>query len=165
MVQRRTVPGAYREDYCPILAWHEILQSWVFSVLFCIQEAPNVFNWWKAWTAGRPVQQPNSSTVKPCCCQRCSMQFSIVLLRYETPSLKKTSSGWEHAAQYWLCRCSFYRHLCTTLSSVMQAVELSTDNKLEGPFSLQSMVKSFFFLLKFRSIWPQNSFPLYHRSF
>jgi len=39
--------------------------------------------------AGRSVQHPNSANMKPCCCNRCSMWFNIVLLIYTTPSLEK----------------------------------------------------------------------------
>ncbi len=41
---------------------------------------PNVLYRWKIWTAGRPIQHPDSSTMKPCCCNSCSMWFCIVLL-------------------------------------------------------------------------------------
>lgn len=33
---------------------------------------------------------------KPCCCNRCSVWFNIVLLQYARPSLKTLLSGWEH---------------------------------------------------------------------
>ena len=60
---------------------------------FALHNEPDVFSWWKIWTAGRFVQHLDSSTTKPCCCNRCSMWFSIVLLKYGRPFLKKTSSG------------------------------------------------------------------------
>ncbi len=47
---------------------------------------PNVLYRWKIWTAGRPIQHPDSSTTKPCCCNSCSMWFCIVLLKYTRPS-------------------------------------------------------------------------------
>ncbi len=56
---------------------------------FWFNDAPNVLYRWKIWTAGRPIQHPDSSTMKPCCCNSCSMWFCIVLLKY-------TSSGGEH---------------------------------------------------------------------
>ena len=43
-------------------------------------DAPNVFCWLKVWTAGRPVQHQDSSPMNPCCCDGCSIWFSIVLL-------------------------------------------------------------------------------------
>jgi len=43
------------------------------TLMFC--DVLNVFNWWK-------VQQPDSSTTKPCSCNISSMWFSIVLLIY-----------------------------------------------------------------------------------
>ncbi len=32
--------------------------------------------------AGRPIQHPDSSATKPCCCNSCSMWFCIVLLNW-----------------------------------------------------------------------------------
>lgn len=50
-------------------------------------DVPNVFCWWKVWTAcSRPVQHSDSSTVKLSCCEGC-----IVLLKYA-----EMLSGWEH---------------------------------------------------------------------
>ncbi len=42
----------------------------------------------KIWTAGSPIQHPDSSTTKSCCCNSCSMWFCIVLLKYTMPSLE-----------------------------------------------------------------------------
>ena len=70
---------------CPIPAQHRILavhQSWVFCHIWC-------FSWWKVWTAGRPVQHPDFFTItKSCCCDRCSVWSSMVLIKYVRPSLK-----------------------------------------------------------------------------
>ncbi len=49
---------------------------------FSFNDAPNVCFMWKIWTAGRSVQHPDSSTMKPSCCNSCSMWFCIVLLKY-----------------------------------------------------------------------------------
>lgn len=48
-------------------------------------DVPTVFSWWKVWTACRTLQHPDCSTMKSCCCNRCSMWFSIVLLKYTLP--------------------------------------------------------------------------------
>ncbi len=42
--------------------------------------APNVLNS-EDLDCSRPIQHPDSSTTKPCCCNSCSMWFCIVLLR------------------------------------------------------------------------------------
>ena len=49
---------------------------------FSFHDAPDVSSWGKFWTAGRTVQQLDSSPVKSCCSDGCSMWFSIVLLKY-----------------------------------------------------------------------------------
>ncbi len=49
---------------------------------FSFNDAPNVCFMWKIWTAGRSVQHPDSATMKPSCCNSCSMWFCIVLLKY-----------------------------------------------------------------------------------
>lgn len=36
-------------------------------------------------------------TMKPCCCNRCSMHFYTDLLKCARLSLKKLSSGWKHS--------------------------------------------------------------------
>lgn len=50
----------------------------------------------KVLTAGRAVHHPDSIPAKPCCCYTCSMEFTMVLLKFTKPFLKKTSAGWEH---------------------------------------------------------------------
>ena len=75
----------------------QFLNSPRLSLLdFVFYDAPNVFCWWKVWTAGRSVQHLDSSPAKPCCCYGCSVWFSIVLLKYARPSLREMLSGWEH---------------------------------------------------------------------
>lgn len=68
-------------------------------------DRPNAFCWWKVWTAGRPVQHLDSSTVKSSCCDGCSMWFSNVLLKYARTFQKETMSGWEHMLflNLWYC--------------------------------------------------------------
>ncbi len=55
------------------------LFSYVFDVFFLFNDAPNVLYKWKIWTAGRPSQQPDPSSMNPCC-NSWSMWFCIVLL-------------------------------------------------------------------------------------
>lgn len=50
--------------------------------------------------AGWPVHYPHSCTMKPCCCNSCSMLGRIVLLKYASPSLKKMPSWWKHMLLY-----------------------------------------------------------------
>ncbi len=38
--------------------------------IFCFKNVPNVLYMWKIWTAGRPIENPDSSTTKPCCCNQ-----------------------------------------------------------------------------------------------
>ncbi len=61
----------------------------LLELYILFNDAPNVLYRWKIWTSGRPIQHPNSSTTKPCCCNSCSMWFCIVLLKY-------TSSEGDH---------------------------------------------------------------------
>lgn len=82
------------------------------------------FYWWKVWTAGRPVQHLDTSTIK-LCCNRCNMQVTIVLLKYAKglPRKKEWSSGLKACVAlkpansfqtcWWFSRCStcqFHRH-------------------------------------------------------
>ena len=81
------------------------------GLLCCIL---NVFRWWNIWTAGRSVQQLDSSTMKPCCCKRCRMWFNFVLLKYARPSLKKGADVAlkpVYTFQHWwsLSRCAAFQ--------------------------------------------------------
>ncbi len=79
-------------EFSSILAWYRFPASEEFVVVFDIfsfNDAPNVLYRWNIWTVDRPIQHPDSSTTKPCCCNSCSMWFCIVPLTY-------TSSGGEH---------------------------------------------------------------------
>ncbi len=51
--------------------------SWLSLTYFSLNDAPNVLYRWKIWTAGRPIQHPDSSTTKPCCCNSYSMWFAL----------------------------------------------------------------------------------------
>ncbi len=75
--------------YLPDIGFQLLKSSWSSLTYFSFNDAPNVLYRVKIWTADRPIQHPVSSTTKPCCCNSCSMWFSIVLLKY-------TSSGGEH---------------------------------------------------------------------
>lgn len=37
------------------------------------------FNWWKVWTAGKPIQHPNSSPMKSCFCKYARPSLKIVI--------------------------------------------------------------------------------------
>ena len=89
--------GVLGDESCLLLVWCRILaaqQSWTFVdrtfIYYIFYDAPNVFCWWKVWTAGRPVQCLDSSPVKSCCCDGRGMWFNIVLLKYAMPSLKSS---------------------------------------------------------------------------
>ncbi len=71
------------------ISFQLLKSSWSSLTYFLFNDVPNVLYRWKIWTAGRPIQHPDSSTTKPCCCNSCSMWFCIVLLKW-------TSSGGEH---------------------------------------------------------------------
>ncbi len=76
-------------EFGPILAWYRFPAAEEFVVVFYVfsfNDALNVLYRWKIWTAGRPIQHLDPSTVKPCCCNSCSKWFCNVLL-------KCTSSG------------------------------------------------------------------------
>ncbi len=75
--------------FLPDIGFQLLKSLWSSLTYFSFNDAPNVLYRWKIWTAGRPIQHPDSSTTKPCCCNSCSMGFCIVLLKY-------TSSGGEH---------------------------------------------------------------------
>ncbi len=49
-------------------------------------------------SAGRPIQCPDSSTMKPCCCNGCSMWFCIVLLKYTSRTICKPLQMIQNAA-------------------------------------------------------------------
>lgn len=75
------------------LLWEECCLIWILTshqsfVSFA------VFSWLIRLNllAGRSVQL---SCLNPCCCNRCSMQFCIALLKYTSSSLKNTSE-WEY---------------------------------------------------------------------
>lgn len=53
-----------------------------YLLYFLFHGVPNVLRWRKVRAAGRPVQHLDSSFTKLRCCNSCSMQFSIVLLKF-----------------------------------------------------------------------------------
>ncbi len=74
--------------FLPGIGFQLLKSSWSSLTYFSFNDAPNVLYRWKIWTAGRPIQHLDSSTTKPCCCNSCSMWFSIVLLKYTRPACK-----------------------------------------------------------------------------
>ncbi len=82
--------GIWSHSYfLPDIGFQRLKSVWSSLTYVLFNDAPHVLYRWKIWTAGRPIQHPDSSTTKPCCCNSCSVRFCIVLL-------KKTSSGGEH---------------------------------------------------------------------
>ncbi len=71
--------------FLPDIGFQLLKSLWSSLTYFSFNDAPNVLYRWKIWTAGRPIQHPDSSTTKPCCCNSCSMWFCIVLLKYTRP--------------------------------------------------------------------------------
>ncbi len=67
--------------FLPGLGFQLLKSSWSSLMYFSFNDAPNVLYRWKIWTADRPIQQPDSSTTKPCCCNSCSMWFPSSLAR------------------------------------------------------------------------------------
>ncbi len=67
--------------FLPDLGFQLLKSSWSSFTYFQFNDAPNVLYRWKIWTAGRPIQHPDSSTTKPGCCNSCSVWFCIVLLK------------------------------------------------------------------------------------
>ena len=98
---------------------------WTFVISF--YDAPNVFYWWKVWTADRPVQHLDSSPVKLCCCDGCSMWFSIVLLIYPRSSLKTMLYG-------CCCKTSVYS---SALMGPFQKCKLSMSLTLKQPHTIR----------------------------
>ncbi len=74
--------------FSPDIGFQLLKSLWSSLTYFTFNDFPNVLYRWKIWTAGRPIEHPDSSTMKPCCCNSCSMWFCIVLLKYTRPSLK-----------------------------------------------------------------------------
>ncbi len=71
----------------PDIGFQLLKSLWSSLTYFLFNDAPNVLYRWKIWTAGRPIQHPDCSTTKSCCCNSCSMWFFIVLLKYTSRAL------------------------------------------------------------------------------
>ncbi len=67
--------------FLPDIGFQLLKSLWSSLTYFLFNDGPNVLYRWKIWTAGRPIQHPDSSTTKPCCCNSCSMWICIVLLK------------------------------------------------------------------------------------
>ncbi len=65
--------------FLPHISFQLLKSLWSSLMYFSFNDGPNVLYRWKIWTAGRPIQHPDSSTTKPCCCNSFSMWFCIVL--------------------------------------------------------------------------------------
>ncbi len=53
--------------FLPDIDFQLLKSSWSSLTYFSFNDVPNVLFRWKLWTAGRPIQHPDSSTTKPCC--------------------------------------------------------------------------------------------------
>ncbi len=71
--------------FLPDIGFHLLKSLWSSLTYFSFNDAPNVLYRWKIWTAGRPIQHPDSSTTKSCCCHSCSMWFALSC--WNTPGL------------------------------------------------------------------------------
>ncbi len=67
--------------FLPDIGFQLLKSLWSSLTYFSYNDAPNVLYRWKIWTAGRPIQHPDSSTTKPCCCN------SFALSCWNTPGL------------------------------------------------------------------------------
>ncbi len=68
--------------FLPDIGFQLLKSLWSSLMYFSFNDVTNVLYRWKIWTAGRPIQHQDSSTMKPCCCNSCSMWFCIVLMKY-----------------------------------------------------------------------------------
>ncbi len=68
--------------FLPDIGFQLLKSSWPSLMYFSFNDVQNVLNRWKIWTPGRPIQHPDPSTIKSCCCNSCSVWFCIVLLKY-----------------------------------------------------------------------------------
>ncbi len=50
--------------FLPDIGFQLVKSSWSSLTYFSFNDAPNVLYRWKIWTAGRPIQHPDSSTSK-----------------------------------------------------------------------------------------------------
>ena len=66
---------------------------WELFLLF--HNALSVWKEWHVWTAGRPVQHPNSFTIKPCC----TVRFGFAGWKPDFPSYR-TSFPLQHCARF-----------------------------------------------------------------
>ncbi len=62
--------------FLPDIGFQLLKSLWLSLMYFSFNDAPNVLYKWKIWTAGRSIQHPDSSTMKPCCCNCCSFALS-----------------------------------------------------------------------------------------
>ncbi len=126
--------------FLPGIGFQLLKSLWSY---FYFNDAPNIFYWCKIWTASRPIQHPDSSSMKPCCCISCSMWFCIVLLKYTRPSLKWTSSGGNiccsktfiYLSAYIVpskkCKLPILYTFMQSIPSEMLPFELNAENTLE----------------------------------
>jgi len=123
----------------------------------------DVFRWWNIWTAGRSVQQLDSSATKPRCWNRSRMWFNFVLLKYARPSLKKGADvALEpvHTLQHWwsLSRCAgfhFHRHW-ELITSWMVRLLFSLEDAASGSDPSDHRTVSLFASVHFNELWSRE---------
>lgn len=74
-------------------------------------DVPNVCSWSKVWTPGTPVQDPDSLTTKPCCCNKRRIQFSLVFFCVGLAYFRGQCQDGAYVtlkSVYTFVRCSFY---------------------------------------------------------
>ncbi len=111
--------------FLPDIGFQLLKSSWSSLTYFSFNDAPNVLYRWKIWTAGRPIQHPDSSTTKPCCCNTWSMWFCI----YSSKTFIYLSAFMVPSKT---CKLSIPYALMHPIPSEMLAFELNADNMLEG---------------------------------
>ncbi len=124
--------------FLPDIGFQLLKSLWSSLTYFSFNDAPNARYRWKIWTAGRPIQHPDSSTTKPCCFNSCSMWFCIeihvtaeihVIWREAYVALKPLYFQHSCLPKHASCPCPY---LCTPIPSEMLAFELKAENSLEG---------------------------------
>lgn len=138
---RKTAAGCLERNAVPFWSYKGFLaaqQCWVCFLTFFIS---NVFYWVKVVNC-RPVQHPDSSNMKPCCCNKCST-WLLSCWNMQGHTWKRHSLDRKpvFAFQHWWClfrcaSCQFHRHWRTPVPSEIESFEVSADKKLDGPSAL-----------------------------
>ncbi len=110
----------------------QLLKSlWSSLTYFSFNDVLNILYRWKNWTAGRPIQHPDSSTMKPCHCNAavCGFTLSCWNTRRLEGSICCSKTFIYHSAFFqWLPKhgsCPYRMHVCTSIPSETLAFELN----------------------------------------